>query len=114
MEQATRRVIEEVYTERVRHKDVEGWTEKHDDAHERGELALAAASYACNAASYGRLGGIFATTAGKPTRLVGNIDLPDFLWPWSRQWWKPKNPRRDLIRAAALIIAEIERLDRHA
>jgi hypothetical protein len=29
-------------------------------------------------------------------------------------WWKPKDRRRDLVRAAALIIAEIERLDRDA
>lgn len=33
-------------------------------------------------------------------------------WPWSREWWKPKNPRRDLVKAGALIVAEIERLDR--
>jgi len=31
-----------------------------------------------------------------------------------RGWWKPKGPRRDLIRAAALIVAEIERIDRRA
>jgi len=30
---------------------------------------------------------------------------------WAREWWKPKDRRRDLIRAAALIVAEIERLD---
>lgn len=41
---------------------------------------------------------------------------PGYNWPrsWSRAWWKPKNPRRDLVRAAALLIAEIERLDRRA
>ena len=33
-------------------------------------------------------------------------------WPWSLDWWKPKDPRRDLVRAGALIVAEIERLDR--
>ena len=35
-------------------------------------------------------------------------------WPasWSTDWWKPKTPRRDLVRAAALLIAEIERIDR--
>lgn len=37
--------------------------------------------------------------------------------PGDRLWvrengWQPKNPRRDLVRAAALIIAEIERIDR--
>lgn len=41
--------------------------------------------------------------------------MPD-AWPttWAEDWWKPKNPRRDLVRAAALLIAEIERLDRAA
>lgn len=29
-------------------------------------------------------------------------------------WWKPGAPRRMLIKAAALIVAEIERLDRAA
>jgi len=35
-------------------------------------------------------------------------------WPWAEKWWKPKNERRDLVKAAALILAEIERLDRAA
>ena len=37
-----------------------------------------------------------------------------FGWPhtWDASWWKPKDRRRDLVRAGALIIAEIERLDR--
>jgi hypothetical protein len=38
----------------------------------------------------------------------------EWLWPWSVQWWKPKDRRRDLVRAGALIVAEIERLDRAA
>ncbi|MEB3421767.1 hypothetical protein VK682_24660 [Salipiger manganoxidans] len=36
------------------------------------------------------------------------------LWPWDRKWWKPTTPRRDLVKAGALIVAEIERLDRAA
>jgi hypothetical protein len=36
------------------------------------------------------------------------------IWPWDRKWWKPKDRRRDLVRAGALILAEIERLDRAA
>lgn len=35
-----------------------------------------------------------------------------FRWPWPSKWWKPKSQRRDLVRAGALILAEIERLDR--
>lgn len=33
-------------------------------------------------------------------------------WPWDERWWKPEGGRRDLVKAGALIIAEIERLDR--
>jgi hypothetical protein len=40
--------------------------------------------------------------------------LIDHVWPWSREWWQPKDRRRDLVRAGALIVAEIERLDRAA
>ncbi|WP_171346570.1 hypothetical protein [Acinetobacter baumannii] len=32
--------------------------------------------------------------------------------PFADTFWKPKSPRQDLVRAAALLIAEIERLDR--
>lgn len=35
------------------------------------------------------------------------------LWPWSEERWDPTiSPRRNLIRAAAYIVAEIERLER--
>lgn len=35
-------------------------------------------------------------------------------WPftWWLDWWKPTTYRRDLVKAGALILAEIERLDR--
>ncbi len=85
----------EVLAERQRQKEKEGWTEAHDDKHDFGELARAAACYAMNA---GQGIGSGATIP------VG--------WPWSNKWWKPKTPRADLIRAGALILAEIERLDR--
>jgi len=37
-----------------------------------------------------------------------------FVWTWERAWWKPTTRRRDLVKAGALILAEIERLDRAA
>lgn len=85
-------VIEEIAAERRRQQEVEGWTPQHDDEHSAGEMALAAACYAGDQRHYNK---------AAPPR-----------WPWSQKWWKPKDQRRDLIRAAALIIAEIERLDR--
>jgi len=99
--EATRDVI----AERRRQIEAEGWSAEHDDEHTDGAMALAAGMYAVNSAS--------------PTFLdfddgFGPDERYPIGWPWHRQWWKPKNPRRDLVRAAALIIAEIERLDRLA
>ncbi len=90
----------DVMNERDRQHNEEGWTPDHDDTHTQGELARAAACYAWIAAQSGTLRSIF--------------DSPPPTWPaeWDASWWKPKTPRRDLVKAAALILAEIERLDR--
>lgn len=99
----------DMLAERRRQVEAEGWTPKHDDEHDKGEMARAAACYALHA------GSCFAWRAdayqsAKPHE--GNPAAQDSLWPWDMQWWKPKDPRRDLVRAGALILAEIERLDR--
>lgn len=85
----------DVLDERTRQQIVEGWTPEHDDQHEIGEMASAAACYAANAGGFVWQGG-----------------WPGEVWPWSREWWKPTNSRRDLVKAGALILAEIERIDR--
>lgn len=93
----------DIAAERRRQVEVEGWTPKHDDSHGKFELARAAAAYALHAANFHdatRLGGRYVTKAPHPE------------WPWAPMWWKPKFPRHDLVRAGALIVAEIERLDR--
>lgn len=95
--QASDYVILEVARERERQKAVEGWTPEHDDEHSCGEMADAAACYA-HPAPWGV----------NPA----SVKEPPKLWPWSPIWWKPKDRRRNLIRAAALIVAEIERMDR--
>lgn len=84
----------DVMNERDRQHNEEGWTPEHDDQHTDGELAKAAACYAVG----------FST----PPSYV-----PAF-WPWEADWWKPTDRRRDLVKAAALLLAEIERLDRAA
>ena len=43
-----------------------------------------------------------------------NDGWPELFWPWPRTRFQPARPRDNLVRAAALIIAEIERLDRLA
>ena len=80
----------DVLAERRRQIDAEGWTPEHDDHHLPNELALAAASYVC----------------------ADEGDAPPAIWPWDWSWWKPKDRRRNLVKAGALILAEIERLDR--
>lgn len=43
-----------------------------------------------------------------------NLDGSPADRPWPDEWWKPAGPRRNLVKAGALILAEIERLDRAA
>ena len=82
----------DVLAERRRQVEVEGWTPEHDDSHLPDEMALAACCYC--AADEG--------------------DAPPAVWPWAVEWWKPKDRRRNMVKAAALLLAEIERLDRAA
>lgn len=83
----------DVLAERLRQIEAEGWTPEHDDDYKRDELIYAAACYCMSAA-----GEIFETF--------------EKMWPWDVNWRKSTTPRRDLVKAAALILAEIERLDR--
>ena len=104
----------DVLAERARQVDAEGWTVAHDDSHSDRSMALAAACYAMFASvSYAQrastdLPASLSTTGGPLTGWSAFLRL----WPWDRKWWKPKSHRADLVRAGALIIAEIERLDR--
>ncbi|RZI62357.1 MAG: hypothetical protein EOP37_03375 [Rubrivivax sp.] len=88
----------DVLAERQRHITVEGWTPAHDDEYMGGAMALAAASYAWAASG----------------RSEGNPPLPPAFWPWGAEWWKPTDDRRNLVKGASLMLAEIERRDRAA
>ncbi len=94
--------VQDVVNERARQIEVEGWTPEHDDRHAAGELATAAAVYASYAADRMHL----------RSQEYGGDGPPPLYWPWDRHWRKPTTPRRELVKAAALILAEIERLDR--
>jgi hypothetical protein len=94
--------IEDIAAERRRQIEIEGWDAAHDDEHESGSLATAGAVYCLNAAD---------KIDDWTDYVLQKITAPT-MWPWDARWWKPKNVRYDLVRAAALIVAEIERLDR--
>ena len=98
----------DIIAERQRQISEKGWTPEHDDKYNDFHLALAAACYAQNVADY-------ATEYYQPHSSIDWTDAPEpEAWPWSPVWWKPSNPRRDLVKAGALILAEIERMDRTA
>lgn len=78
--------ISAMLAERQRQIDVEGWTPEHDDGHTGGEIANAAADW--------------ASTGHHPVS-----------WSWAKDK-AGKTRRRQLVIAGALIIAEIERLER--
>ena len=111
--------IEMIADERKRQIEIEGWTPEHDAGHTLGELALAAICYA----------------HPRPTPLAIKK-----LWPWDWSWWKPTLIEaeekfhgreqagdtgfmyipdgaedgavvRDLVKAGALIAAEIDRIN---
>lgn len=83
--------VADVVNERQRQIEAEGRTPEHDDAHAPFDLQNAAAAYALYDTHF--------------------RDAAQF-WPWPFLWFKPKGRRRNLVRAAALLIAEIERTDR--
>ena len=105
----------DILAERQRQITAEGWTPDHDAEHDGGELAAAGAAYALHAVDH-----LHPYSQGD-----GGDEAPG-CWPWRNEvagrgegpvrtepaWWKPGAPRRNLIKAGALILAEIERLDR--
>lgn len=75
-----------------------GFDAAHDDEHTHGELAVAAMCYAHEAALWNN------------GHALG--DCSD-QWPFEEEAWKPSSdPRRNIVKALALLVAEYERLDR--
>ncbi|PAU86302.1 hypothetical protein CK507_15780 [Pseudomonas sp. WN033] len=86
--------LADVIRERIEQMEKHGHDPEHDAGHDQGELAQAAVCYAL------------------PPELLRWFEGNDvYLWPFERAAWKPTTRRRDLVKAAALILAEIERLD---
>ncbi|WP_227509203.1 hypothetical protein [Acinetobacter johnsonii] len=98
--------IKDVINERQRQINQEFYSTENDDEYKQNELLRAAVCYAENVV---RRGWVFDSNFGPD--VYQEEEVPD-LWPWDLDFWKPRNPRRDLVRAAALLIAEIERIDR--
>lgn len=97
-----------IVAERERQVTGEGWSPEHDAGLPAGELATAAGCYLARAV--GEIVGLHARPEHPVTaRVDTDGDHIALRWPWDPEWWKPKSPDRDLIRAGALIAAEADR-----
>ncbi len=89
MVENSQKIMSEIIGERHRQITHHGYSQESDLRWKNGELAMAASVYSL-----------------PPEKR--RMDL----WPFDKQFYKPDSNRRtELIKAAALIIAEIERLE---
>lgn len=92
--------LSDVVAERARQVEAEGWTPEHDDEHKNDEIAALACFYAMppGVREWSAPDG-YGDTLGYAVRPCG--------------WAVKTGDRRDeLVKAGALILAEIERIDR--
>jgi len=78
--------------ERLRQIHEEGYDREHDDGHDWRQFVKAATAY-----------------------LLAAVDMPHHgaeFWPWEPEYFKPKSPFRNMVRAGALLIAGMERFAR--
>ena len=87
-----------IVRERVRQREVEGFTAQHDAVKEsRRQLRRAAECY--------------STPPAFRRMMCVDLELVPKGWPWAARWWKPsKDWSRDLEKAGALYLAESDRL----
>jgi hypothetical protein len=92
--------IEMIIAERERQVSAEGYTTEHDDSHASNELAQAAACYVM-------------PYRERQRPITSLMNVRQYVWPWGSGWKPTPDDRiRELVKAGALIVAEIERLQR--
>jgi len=92
-----RRGADLIADERNRQIEEEGYTVEHDAQHLAGQLARAAECYLWVNA---------IVTNEDALAIIG----PPVFWPWKAEDWRPSaDPIRNLVKAGALIAAEIDR-----
>ena len=97
MKQESSVAVQDVVNERRRQIEVECFSAENDDKLIDCQLACAAACYAmCDTQKHLNE----FTIMGVP------------IWPWGPVWWRSTTYRQNLVKAAALLIAEIEHIDR--
>ena len=81
--------------ERDKQMLLENFSAENDSRYTQRELVMAALAYAC--------------TDGSPDH---DANAKEMFWPWSDKWYKPSpSIVRNLVKAGALLAAEIDRLN---
>ncbi len=92
--------------ERIRQIEQEGWSPAMDDSDRKsGELSAAGACYAL---AESQRAGVYASTGSVEVRHSARQPA----WPFSPVAWKPNTMRRMIVKALALLLAELARLIR--
>lgn len=89
-----------IRAERERQRKI-GHSALSDDDYRESQLVLAAMSY--------------AAVVANPDESAESMDKSGSTadWPWDAEYWRPSaDPIRNLVKAGALIAAEIDRLQR--
>lgn len=94
MTEGTRLIV----AERQRHIVGEGFHEARDAQYIDQQLTKAAVCYAS-----------VPIVRVEDGMTIDFSDVPEGLWPWDAKWWKPGTDIQCLIKAGALIAAEIDR-----
>ncbi|MCO5091981.1 hypothetical protein [Bosea sp. (in: a-proteobacteria)] len=102
----------DVLAERRRQVQAEGFDARHDAKYRNAELLAAALTYGARAAVTIKLRAR-GTSDEEIEQASARHGVPAS-WPWGRNWWKPHPLRKCLVIAAALIIAQIDAIDRGA
>ena len=87
--------IKLITEERIRQIEKEGWSKEHDAELSDNCLANAAICYAIESNS---------------NKLNYEKEVVADFWPFDKEWWKPKDRIRNLVRAGALIAAQIDKI----
>ena len=105
MENKLEQVIDLIKQERLRQIEKEGFTQEHDAEHEDNKLAQAAASYALDE----EVRNAISELCAPELFYVTNVPVT---WPFDDEYWKPSpdDRLRELTKAGALIVAEMEKL----
>lgn len=99
--------VDLVVAERRRHVVDLGYTSNHDAIHSKGQMVTAGMCYAREAEQQLENGDIMwdGTDEPDPENTLSRF------WPWGEEFWNPSpDPVRNLVKAASLMIAEIDRI----